>query len=184
MDHAALMRVMQCVADLDPQIDHLAPGQSPALLEDRIQGHTLDELHRDIPRTAELAPGQVPDDGGMTELVENLVLALEPPLDLVALGELAMDNLDGGEAPPLLVGRPVDDPHGAGAQHRVDPVRSELLFNGCELQVVRASTSLVNADLHAGLAIVGPLPHLRSPHPLDSPLATRNSLRSRSGHLA
>ncbi len=78
-----------------------------------------------VPRN--LPQRQVPDDVGMAELLEDLGLALEPLLDLVALGDLATDDLDGGEASPLLVGRPVDHPHGAGAQDRLDPVRSELL---------------------------------------------------------
>ena len=101
MDHAALVGVVQRVADLDRQVDHLAPGQRPRVLEDRLQGHALDELHRDVLRPAELALGQVPDDVGMAELLEDLGLALEPLLDLVALGELATDDLDGG-GPPLV----------------------------------------------------------------------------------
>ena len=127
MDHPALVRVLERLANLDPRSTTSRQGRAPRSCEDRVQGRALDEFHRDVQRAPELAIAQVPDDAGMAELVEDLELALEPLLDLVALGELAMDDLDGDDAPALLVGPPIDHAHGAGAQDRLDPVRAELL---------------------------------------------------------
>ena len=50
----------------------------------------------------------------------------KPVADLAPLGKLAADDLDGGDAPGLFVRPPVDDPHGAGAQDRLDPERAQL----------------------------------------------------------
>src|SRR5262249_46771908 len=106
------------------QGNHLAPGHRAALLQELLQGHALDELHGDVQGAPEAAIAQVADDAGMAELVENLVLALEPELDLAPVRDLAGDDLDGNGTTALLVRPPVHHPHGTGAQYRLDLVRA------------------------------------------------------------
>ncbi len=87
VDDAMLVGVVQRVADLDSQLDHLAPGQVPAILEHFLQGLALDVLHGDVRGAAELAPRQEPDDVGMAELLEDLGFAFEPVADLALLAQ-------------------------------------------------------------------------------------------------
>ena len=75
VDHAVLVRVVQRVADLDGQVDHLAPGERPALLEDVVEGHPVDVLHREVRGPLVPAEGQEADDVGVAELLEDLGLA-------------------------------------------------------------------------------------------------------------
>ena len=122
-----LVGVVQRVAELDPQLDHLAPGQLPRSWSIFSRVDALDVLHGEVRRPLEPAPGQEPDDVGMAELLEDLGLALEPVEDLALLGELAVDDLDGGRPSGRLVRRPVDHPHRAGAQDLLEAERTQLL---------------------------------------------------------
>ena len=149
MDDAVLVGVVERLADLDRQLDHLAPGQLAALLEDLLQGDALDVLHREVGRPLEPAPGQEPDDVGVAELLEDLGLALEPLVDLALLGELAVDDLDGGRPAGRLVRRPEDDPHRAGAEDRLDPERAQLF----------ADEPLTHGRNHNSVVSLEPLEH-------------------------
>jgi hypothetical protein len=126
VDHALLVRVVQRVADLDGQVDHLAPGERAALAEDVVEGHPVDVLHREIRGPAVPPEGQEADDVGVAELLEDRGLATEALVGLALLAGLAADDLDGGGPARRLVDRPIDHAHRAGAEDRLDPERTEV----------------------------------------------------------
>ena len=86
MDHAVLVGVVQGVADLDAQVDHLAPGERPALAASicsRVSPWTNSIAMYEVPWNR--PERQEPDDVRVAELLEDLGLALEPLVDLALL---------------------------------------------------------------------------------------------------
>ena len=127
MHDAVLVRVVEGLADLDGEIDHLAPGDGPPLFEDLVQGIPLDELHGDVGGPRRSPHRQEPDDVGMAELLEDLRLAHESFVDLPALGDLPAHDLDGRGLPGGIVDPSVDDPHRPRANDRVQPEGPQFL---------------------------------------------------------
>lgn len=77
MHDAMLMRILQRLAKLQPQVDHLLPGQNLFLREHVVERVPLDKLHREILNSLRLPHRQETHDVLMAKLLQDLRLALK-----------------------------------------------------------------------------------------------------------
>ena len=119
------------------ELDHLLPGERRAgrgghdpLGQDLVQGPAVHVLHGEERRALVLAGGEVADDVRVLELLEDVVLALEPGHGLVVAGQAERDDLEGD--PPFRLARfleqgPVDGAHGPGPEFLLQGERADGL---------------------------------------------------------
>ena len=96
MDDAVIVDMLEGRADLEGDVDRVAPREAAAMLDQVVEPAPLDELHR-VPVLSVFVAGVVElDDVRMRELGERLDLALEALEEAGVLGELGGEDLDGG----------------------------------------------------------------------------------------
>ena len=105
-------------------------GEQPSKIQ-RARGHelsecsALDQLHRDERRPVLRSDLVDRDDVGMVQRRRRPRFLLEAGQALRVPGELRRKHLDRDDARELVVPRPIDLTHAAGAQRREDLVRSD-----------------------------------------------------------
>ena len=121
---ALLVGTIERVGHLDPERQDLL-GRKRALRQAVGQGLALEILHDEVVDTC-FAPDVVERaDVRMRELRDGARLAIEALPELGVLGELRRQHLDGDDAVQARVLRAIDLAHAAGADRRLDLVRTQ-----------------------------------------------------------
>ena len=120
------MRDVERVGELLEERHRALGRELPLLLEHVREVGPLDELHREVQTALDLAGVVDGDDVGMLELGRRARLADEALAELLACGQLRVQQLERDRAPQMHVLRAIDDAHAAAPGHLVDAVAGDL----------------------------------------------------------
>ncbi len=125
VDDAGRVGGVERFGDLGQQV-HRALGLERALAVDQLaQVAALDQAHRHDQLAVVLAGVVDRHHGGVLESRGETRLAEEAAAELLVVGELAGDHLERHRPLQGQLGRPVDDPHAAAGDQRVEPVAAK-----------------------------------------------------------
>ena len=122
MDDAVIVDMLEGRADLEGDVDHIAPRKPAAMLDQIVEPAPLDEFHG-VPVMTLVVTGVVElDDVRMGELGESLDLAFESLEKAGLLGEVGSEDLDRGLPTGDFFLGEMDAPHAAAPDFaREDP---------------------------------------------------------------
>ena len=151
MDETALVRCVECVADLvdEPECTLRVEG---ALAGDQLpEVVALDVPHREVQLPVGVAGGVDRDDVRVIERGGNLRLAEEPVAEAIALCELRHEELEGNLAPEASVLGTVDRSHSPSPEQCLQPEAGDLA-PGEWIRPDRQSAPLLPAEENTGMA--------------------------------
>jgi hypothetical protein len=111
VDHASLVRVVQAAADLDHDAQLVVQRQAVRWRHGLDQVETLQQLHRDVGRTRDVAQLVDGDDVRVRQACGRARLALEAPQELGVGRQLGRDRLEGDRPVEYRVAGAVHGPH-------------------------------------------------------------------------
>ena len=115
VDDAPAVGVAEAPHDLCNEVQRLPPVQLPPLLHVLLQRDAVDQLHDDILDIAALGHVVHRYDVGVRQLGDCLGFCVEPAAEVLVLGQVALENLDGHQAvQPVALGL-VHNRHAPGA---------------------------------------------------------------------
>ena len=149
VDDAAAVGEAGGPQDLHDDVDRGHGVERAVLADDRLQRAPGDVLHRDVVGAVPLAAVEDADDVRVRERRRARGLALEALDELVVLGEVVVQDLDGQVPPQQLVLGEVHVGHAARAQARDDPVAAVddgvRLDHRSRLSITSRATGAANA---------------------------------------
>ena len=130
VDHADLMGVFQCGANLHRTLDRLAPRQPAPLPQHVLERAAVDQLHGEVDAVVGQAAVVVADDVRMVELLDDGHFADEAALQVRLGGRVGLQELDDGGLARLAVPRAIHVAHRARRQQLAQFIIADrLLFH-------------------------------------------------------